>query len=210
MKNYPRTSFLPLLAKVWTFERSEASKTWKESKDKLRSFCKPPAWWKTTQRHLLRKVEVLKSLNFWKVWKRKLCSFSKPLAWWKTTQRLLLTKVELLKALKSLKRQTWLILWVSRLVKNPKVETFQSFEVWKTWRCKLCSFCKPPVWWKLLKDLFWKRCGILKALKLWSAWEANFAHFVSQSLTVLHKEEIFFGVFLSLPAIFSVVCVVWS
>ena len=96
----------------WAFK---SSKAWKIQKGKLCSFCKPPTWWKRTQRPLLTKLEAFKSSKVWKTQKGKLCLFCKPSAWWKRTQRHLLTKLNALTVWnlwisKSQKRQTLLIL----------------------------------------------------------------------------------------------------
>ena len=56
-------------------------KALKFEKSKLCLFCKPPAWWKTTQRHLLTKVMVFESYGAQKAQKCKLCSFCNPPAW---------------------------------------------------------------------------------------------------------------------------------
>ena len=111
-ENCPHT----FLTKVGAFQNSGSSKVWK---NKLCSFCKPPAWWKTTQTSLLTKVGDFQSVetsNFKNLKKDKLCSFCKLPTWWKTNQTHLLTKVE----------------------------AFESFEVSKTWKSKLCSYCNLP------------------------------------------------------------------
>ena len=80
-------------------------------------------------------------LQLKQVWvKSKLCSFCKPSTWWKTTQRPLLTKLEDFEsseALKSLKKQTFLILYAVSLVKNyPKISFDKSGDFLKLWMFK--------------------------------------------------------------------------
>ena len=50
----------------------QISKTWK---GKSCSFCKPPAWWKTTQTPFLTKVNAFESFEAAKTWKSKRCSY---------------------------------------------------------------------------------------------------------------------------------------
>mgnify|MGYP004352877219 CR=1 FL=1 len=109
------------------FQSSKISRAWKS---KLCTFCKPPVWWKVTQRHLLTKAEdfSLKALKVWKTWKSKLWSFCKSSIWWKTTQTHLLIKVG----------------------------DFERSETSKPWKCKLCSFCK-LIWWKTTQTHLWTK-----------------------------------------------------
>ena len=54
-------------------------------KNKLCSFCELPAWWKSTQTHLLTKVRDFERFEVAKTWKGKLYSFCQTPALWKTT-----------------------------------------------------------------------------------------------------------------------------
>ena len=144
----------------WTPSRLETLEARKAKKGKLCSFCKPPAWWKSTQRNVLTKVWTFKSLEARKAQKGKLCSFCKRLLGEKVLKDMLL------KALK---------------LKNPQKSKLCSFckpltwwkEVCRSKKAKFTHFVSRPF------DLFWQRRKLLKALKLEKFENANFIHFVS-------------------------------
>ena len=124
-KNFTIYNIFCIIIKNWTFWFDENWFDWinidsnELEKGKLSSFCKPPAWWKRTQRPLLTKLGAFESSKAWKAWKSKLCSFCKLPAWWKSTHLSILTKlrgVESFGAWQSLKKQTLFIFWAPRLV----------------------------------------------------------------------------------------------
>ena len=108
----------------------------------------------TTKIHLFSKVEKFR--------KGKLCLLCKPPVWWKISGRHLLKEYGILKVLELSK--TWKFKLSSKICFE-KIDTFESHEARKDKNSKFFWFCNRSLHEKLLKDVFWQKWWLLKALK---------------------------------------------
>ena len=110
--------------------------------------------WKTTKIHIFSKVEKFR--------KNKLCLFCKPPVWWKISGRHLLKEYGILKVLELSK--TWKFKLSSKICFE-KIDTFESHEARKDKIQQILLVLLPLLHEKLLKDVFWQKWWLLKALK---------------------------------------------
>ena len=166
-KNYLKDVLTTICWMIWSLEIIL-------EKGELSSFRKPSAWWERTQRPLLTKVifiklEKLEIANFANFVSHPLGGNVLKDLFWQNCRVFKVLKFEKLE-------KTNFARFVScplgekvlRIVLT-KVWTFKSLdalEAPKSKKGKLCSFYSPPLGKKILKELFWQKSGLLKALKL--------------------------------------------